>query len=81
MKKIALMVGVVTALVGTDAHAETDEDNFNPQITFRPNEFPWESGIIDLPLGVDLNLTASAYHEVDIEMIGTAEYDLSLIHI
>ncbi len=75
MKKIALMVGVVTALVGTNAHAETDEDNFNPQLTFRPNQFPWESGVIDLPLGVDLNLTASAYHEVDIEMLGTAEYD------
>ena len=75
MKKIALMVGVVTALVGTEAHAETDVDNFNPQHTFRPNEFPWESGPIDLVLGFDINLTASAYHEVDIEMLGEAEYD------
>lgn len=74
MKKIALMVGVVTALVGTDAHAETDEDNFNPQITFRPNEFPWESG----PIGgsaLSVNLTAAAYHEVDIEMVGQSQYD------
>lgn len=78
MKKIALMVGVVTALVGTEAHAETDVDNFNPQHTFRPNEFPWESGPIDLPVpffDVSLNLTAAAYHEVDIEMLGEAEYD------
>lgn len=75
MKKIALMVGVVTALVGTNAHAETDEDNFNPQTTFRPNEFPWSSGPIDLILGVDVELTASAYHEVDIEMLGQAQYD------
>lgn len=75
MKKIALLVGVLTALVGTEAHAETDSDNFNPQHTFRPNEFPWESGPIDLVLGVSVNLTASAYHEVDIEMLGQGEYD------
>ena len=75
MKKIALMVGVVTALVGTEVHAETDVDNFNPQTTFRPNEFPWESGPIDLVLGFYINLTAAAYHEVDIEMLGEAEYD------
>jgi len=75
MKKIALMVGVVTALVGAEAHAETDADNFNPQTTFRPNEFPWSSGPIDLILGVDVEFTAAAYHEVDIEMLGQAEYD------
>ncbi len=75
MKKIALMVGVVTALLGAEAHAETSSDNFNPQTTFRPNDFPWSSGPIDLPLGVDLNLTATAYHEVDIEMTGQTEYD------
>ena len=75
MKKIALMVGVVTALVGAEAHAETDSDNFNPQTTFRPNEFPWTSGPINLPLEVSVALNASAYHEIDIEMLGEAEYD------
>jgi uncharacterized protein (TIGR03382 family) len=75
MKKIALMVGVLTALVGTEAHAETDSDNFNPQTTFRPNEFPWESGEIDLLFDIGVNLRAAAYHEVDIEMLGQAEYD------
>ncbi|MBV1858939.1 MAG: MYXO-CTERM sorting domain-containing protein [Nannocystaceae bacterium] len=75
MKKIALMVGVVTALVGSEAHAETDTDNFNPQTTFRPNEFPWTSGPISLIFGVSVEFTAAAYHEVDIEMIGQSEYD------
>ncbi len=75
MKKIALMVGVVTALVGAEAHAETDSDNFNPQHTFRPNEFPWTSGPISILGLVDLTLNASAYHEVDLEMTGTSEYD------
>jgi MYXO-CTERM domain-containing protein len=75
MKKIALMVGVLTALVGTEAQAETDSDNFNPQTTFRPNEFPWTSGPIDLVLGASVALNASAYHEIDIEMLGDAEYD------
>lgn len=75
MKKIALLVGVLTALVGTEAQAETDSDNFNPQHTFRPNDFPWESGPINLAEIVELNLTATAYHEVDIEMLGQAEYD------
>ncbi len=75
MKKIALLVGVLTALVGTEAHAETDSDNFNPQHSFRPNEFPWESGPISLLGLADVNLTASAYHEVDIEMLGQGEYD------
>ncbi|MCR9161451.1 MAG: MYXO-CTERM sorting domain-containing protein [Nannocystaceae bacterium] len=75
MKKIALLVGVLTALVGTEAHAETDSDNFNPQHTFRPNEFPWESGPINLIFGVSVNLTAAAYHEVDLEMLGQGEYD------
>ncbi|MGH1346346.1 MAG: MYXO-CTERM sorting domain-containing protein [Nannocystales bacterium] len=75
MKKIALMVGVVTALVGAEAHAETDADNFNPQTTFRPNEFPWTSGPINLILGASIALNASAYHEIDIEMLGQGEYD------
>ncbi len=75
MKKIALMVGVVTALVGAEAHAETDADNFNPQTTFRPNEFPWTSGPISLILGASIAFNASAYHEIDIEMLGEGEYD------
>lgn len=75
MKKIALLVGVVTALVGSEAHAETDADSFNPQITFRPNEFPWTSGPISLVFGASIALNASAYHEIDIEMLGEGEYD------
>lgn len=78
MKKIALLVGVLTTLVGTEAYAETDSDNFNPQHSFRPNEFPWESGPIGFSvLGqeVSVNLTATAYHEVTIEMVGSTEYD------
>lgn len=75
MKKIALMVGVVTALVGSEAHAETDADSFNPQTSFRPNEFPWTSGPISLLGLADISLNASAYHEIDIEMLGDGEYD------
>ncbi|MEM6291114.1 MAG: MYXO-CTERM sorting domain-containing protein [Myxococcota bacterium] len=74
MKKIALLVGCLTLLVGAEAKAEVGTDNFNPQTTFRPNEFPWESGPIGA-LGVEINLTAAAYHEVDIEMTGQAGYD------
>jgi len=74
MKKIALLVGALTALVGTEARAETDTDNFNPQVTFRPNEFPWTSGPIG-PSALNVSLNATAYHEVDIEMLGEAEYD------
>ncbi len=75
MKKIALLVGCMTLLVGAEAKAEVGTDNFNPQTTFRPNEFPWESGAINLVLGLSVNLTASAYHEVDIEMTGEGAYD------
>ncbi len=74
MKKIALFIGCAAALVGSEAKAEVASDNFNPQHTFRPNEFPWESG----PIGVSafsVNLTASAFHEVDIEMTGVGDYD------
>jgi len=62
MKKIALMVGVATALVGSEAHAETNTDNFNPQITFRPNEFPWTSGPIGLLPGTSITFDATAFH-------------------
>lgn len=75
MKKIALMMGVLTALVASEAHAETDVDNFNPQTTFRPNEFPWTSGPISFGGIAEVNLSAAAFHEVDVEMLGDAEYD------
>lgn len=75
MKKIALvLVGLSTLAVSGEAKAEVGSDNFNPQITFRPNEFPWESGPIG-PNPLTVNLTASAYHEVDIEMTGAGDYD------
>ncbi len=62
-------------LYSSTAQAEPAIDNFDPQHSFRPAEFPWESGFIPGSGPLRVNLVAAAYQEVDIEMYGSTEYE------
>lgn len=62
-------------LGASEAAAESGVDDFDPQASFRPQEFPWESGWLPEGSALQINLQAAAYQEVDIRMFGDGEYD------
>lgn len=71
----ALLLVPAAMLLSTTAKAEPAVDNFDPQHSFRPAEFPWESGFFPSSGPLQVNLVAAAYQEVDIEMYGSTEYE------
>ena len=75
MKIASMMLGCVVFLAASEAKAEVGVDNFDPQTSFRPQEFPWESGWLPEDSALQINLQAAAYQEVDIRMLGDGEYD------
>src|SRR5688572_14257960 len=69
------MLGGAAFLGANEANAEVGVDNFDPQTSFRPQEFPWESGWLPEDSNLQINLQAAAYQEVDIRMFGDGAYD------
>lgn len=70
-----LVVPAACLLWSSTAQAEVVSDDFDPQHSFRPAEFPWESGFLPSGGPLRVNLTATAFQEVDITMFGDADYD------
>jgi MYXO-CTERM domain-containing protein len=76
MRKFAsLMLGCAAFFGANEARAEVGVDNFDPQTSFRPQEFPWESGWLPEDSALQINLQAAAYQEVEIRMTGDGAYD------
>ncbi len=75
MRFASMMLGCVVLLAASEAKAEVGVDNFDPQTSFRPQEFPWESGWLPENSALQINLQAAAYQEIDIRMHGDGEYD------
>jgi MYXO-CTERM domain-containing protein len=75
MRTIAWFAACAAFALSTEARAEVGVDEFNPSTNFRPQEFPWESGFIPDSGPLQINLEATAYQEIDIDMFGDGNYD------
>jgi MYXO-CTERM domain-containing protein len=66
---------LATMFAATDALADTTTAPFDPAITERVAEFPWDSGYVPSSGPLRVKLGALAHQDVTVEMAGDAVYD------
>jgi MYXO-CTERM domain-containing protein len=72
---IVSMTALGAMLVSTQAQADTTTAPFDPAITERVAEFPWDSGYWPETGALRIKLGALAHQDVSVEMAGNASYD------
>ena len=70
-----ITIGLITFAISTEALAETDTAPFEPMTEARVQEFPWESGYFPSSGPLRLQLEATAWQDIAIDMLGDAEYE------